>query len=397
MAKSNNELIDHVTNHNVAEIISQPSLTKRLESGTKLRIKLGVDPTKPDLHLGHAVSLWKLKEFQELGHTIIFLIGDYTSRIGDPSGRNVTRPILSEQEITQNTKTYLDQVGKILDIDKCEIRYNGEWFSKMSFADVIKLLGKVTVAQVIEREDFQARLKEGLDIGMHETIYPMMQGYDSVELKSDIEIGGSDQKLNMLMGRDLQRKFNQPEQEVMIMPLLVGLDGTKKMSKSLDNYIGIAEPASEQFGKIMSIPDSLMLDYWKLCANGTDAELDAIATELKSGTNPKDIKIRLAKTIVAMYHDQSSADKAETDFASTFQKGELPTDIPTMQISLNPTPILDLLVNTGLVNSKAEARRMIEQNAVKIDQQLIADLDQNITPQSGMVIQVGKRKFVQIQ
>lgn len=397
MAKQISDLIDQIINHNVDEIISETPLLKRLESKQKLRIKLGVDPTKPDLHLGHAVTLWKLKEFQDLGHTVIFLIGDYTARIGDPSGRNTTRPVLSDQEINQNTQTYLEQVGKILDVDKCEIRRNSEWFAKMNFIDIIKLLSKVTVAQVIEREDFQTRLKEGTDVGMNEMIYPIMQGYDSVELHADIEIGGADQKLNMLMGRDLQRKFNQPEQEIMIMPLLLGTDGVKKMSKSLDNYIGISEPTKEQLGKIMSIPDSLILDYWKLCTNITDDELETIANELKSGTNPRDIKIRLAKTIVALYHNQTAADQAETDFIKTFRQGELPADIPTIQIPPISTTITDLLINAKLVDSKSEARRMVEQKAVKIDQELITSPDQNITPQSGMVIQIGKRKYVQLQ
>jgi len=397
MNKQTNKLIDHLVDHNVTEIISRSSLLKRLESGQKLRIKLGVDPTKPDLHLGHAVALWKLKEFQDLGHTVIFLIGDYTSRIGDPSGRNTTRPVLSEKDIKQNTKTYLEQVSKILDINKCEIRSNGEWFAKMSFVDIIQLLGKVTVAQVIEREDFQTRLKEGIDLNMHEIIYPIMQGYDSVQLKADIEIGGMDQKLNMLMGRDLQRKFNQPEQEIIIMPLLIGLDGTKKMAKSLDNYIGIAESPADQFGKIMSIPDNLMLDYWKLCTNITDAELANITNELNSNTNPRDIKIRLAKTIVAIYHDMAAANKAEIGFIQTFQKGELPNDIPTIKIPLEPISMIDLLVATELVDSKSEARRMIDQKAVKIDQELMTDPDQNITPQGGMVIQIGKRKYIKLQ
>jgi len=397
MAKiSQDKLIDRILHHNVAEVINQTSLTEKLQSGQSLRIKLGVDPTKPDLHLGHAVTLWKLKDFQDAGHTVIFLIGDYTTRIGDPSGRNTTRPALSDEEIDQNAKTYLDQVGKILDINKCEIRRNGEWFEKLTFADIIKLLAKVTVAQVIEREDFQARLKAGIDVGMHEIIYPIMQGYDSVQLKADLEIGGADQKLNMLMGRDLQRKFDQPEQDIMVMPLLLGTDGVKKMSKSLGNYIGIAEPAESQFGKIMSLPDNLMLDYWKLCTNLSDADLNDIANELKSDTNPRDIKIRLAKSIVTMYHNAAAADKAETNFINTFQKGELPEDIPTVKVTLEPTKIIDLLVVTGLVDSKSDAKRMIAQKAVKIDQKLIDNENQEIPPQSGMVIQVGKRKFIKL-
>lgn len=398
MAKPTKNALHHLLDHNTEEVIgNKTNLLHRLESGQPLRIKHGVDPTKPDLHLGHAVTLWKLKEFQGLGHTVIFLIGDYTARIGDPSGRNTARPVLSSDEIDRNAKTYLDQVGKILDVSKCEIRRNSEWFEKMNFAELIKLLGQITVAQVIDREDFQARLKQGIDVGMHEIIYPIMQGYDSVQLKCDVEIGGLDQKLNMLMGRDLQRKFGQPEQDIMIVPLLIGTDGVKKMSKSLDNYIGITESPEEQFGKIMSIPDGLILDYWKLCTTLPDAELENIANELKSDTNPRDSKIRLAKTIVTMYHNSAAADEAEADFIKTFQKGEIPDDLPIVPVRPNPTTLVDLLVVTSLVASKSEARRMIEQSAVKIDQQLMTDPDQIISPVSGMVVQVGKRKFAKLQ
>jgi len=396
MAKPTKIALHHLLDHNTAEIIgNKTSLLHRLESGDPLRIKHGVDPTKPDLHLGHAVTLWKLKEFQDLGHTVIFLIGDYTARIGDPSGRNAARPVLSPDEIDRNAKTYLDQVGKILDVSKCEIRHNSEWFEKMTFAELIKLLGQTTVAQVIEREDFQARLKQGTNIGMHEMIYPIMQGYDSIQLKCDVEIGGVDQKLNMLMGRDLQRKFDQPEQDIMIVPLLLGTDGIKKMSKSVGNYIGIAESSEEQFGKIMSISDALLMDYWRLCANLTDAELEA--KKLESDTNPRDSKIQLAKAIVTMYYNSAAADRAEADFIKTFQKGELPNDLPIVPVRPNPTTLVDLLIVTGLVTSKSEARRMIEQSAVKIDQQLMTDPDQIINPVSGMVIQIGKRKFVKLQ
>ena len=397
MAKiSQDKLIDRIIHHNVDEVLNQKSLIDKLQSGQSLRVKLGVDPTSPDLHLGHAVSLWKLRQFQDAGHTIIFLIGDYTSKIGDPSGRNTTRPVLTDEEIEQNAKTYLAQVGKILDINKCEIRRNSEWYTPMDLAQVIKLLAHVTIAQVTEREDFTQRTKQGGEVGLHEALYSVMQGYDSVQLKADVELGGIDQKLNLLMGRDLQRKFDQPEQDIMVVPLLLGTDGVKKMSKSLGNYIGIAEPAESQFGKIMSIPDSIMLDYWKLCTNLSDDELDDIAKELKSDTNPRDIKIRLAKTIVTMYHDAEAADKAETDFIKTFQKNELPEDIPTVKVPLAPISLVDLLVATGLVDSKSEAKRMIEQKAVKIDQQLISDPDQQIHPHIDMVLQVGKRKFAKL-
>lgn len=397
MVKSSTpEIIDHILNYHVDEIINRQGLLEKLQTGQTLRIKLGVDPTKPDLHLGHAVTLRKLKEFQDLGHTVIFLVGDYTTKIGDPSGRNTTRPVLSETEIEQNAQTYLGQVGKILDVKKCEIRRNSEWFASLTFADIIKLLGQVTVAQVIDREDFQTRIRKGVDVGMHEIIYPIMQGYDSVQLKCDVEIGGIDQKLNMLMGRDLQRKFNQPEQAVMIVPLLLGLDGAKKMSKSLDNYIGISEPAESQFGKIMSLPDNLMIDYWELCTTASVDEIARIKQELDSGINPRDIKIRLAKAIVTLYHDATEADLAATNFTNTFQKGELPADIPIIKIAMETMSVVDLLIATGLVDSKSEGKRMLLQKAVKIDQQLISDPDQKIHPQVDMVLQVGKRKFAKL-
>lgn len=389
--------IDRIIRHNVAEIIAPDHLRQRLQSGTPLQIKLGVDPTKPDLHLGHAVVLWKLKEFQDLGHTVIFLVGDYTARIGDPSGRNVTRPVLSEQEIKVNTRSYLKQVKKILDTAKCEIRYNSEWFKKMKFADIIKLLAQTTVAQIIDREDFQQRLQAGHDIGLHELLYPVMQGYDSIQLQADVEMGGMDQKLNMLMGRQLQKKLGLPEQDIMIMPLLIGTDGSKKMSKSLGNYIGIAEKPAEQFGKIMSLPDNLMLDYWKLCTNLSDSEIDSIVQKLQSpDTNPRDIKLQLAKTIVTLYHGATVAGRVERAFNRTFRERAVPAQIPTIQLASTPLELVDLLVAAGLVESKAEARRMIEQKAVKINQQLMTDPIQQISPISGMVIQIGKRKFIKI-
>lgn len=392
----NSPNINHLLQHNVDEIIDLAALTKKLNSGKLLRIKLGVDPTNPDLHLGHAVILFKLKEFQELGHTIIFLIGDYTTRIGDPSGRNTTRPVLSGEEIEHNAQTYLDQVGKILDIAKCEIRRNSEWFNQITFAEIIKLLSQVTVAQILDREDFKNRLENNIELAMHETIYPIMQGYDSVQLKTDVELGGVDQKLNILMGRHLMKKFDLPEQDIMIMPLLIGTDGVKKMSKSLGNYIGISESPDQQFGKIMSIPDSLIIDYWKLCTHISNDELNNIQKELSNGINPRDIKIRLAKAIVTMYHSADAANQAEVTFTNTFQKGEIPADIPTMTIELIPTSITDLLISTNLVTSRSEARRLIEQKGVKIDQQIIADPEAMITPASGMVIQIGKRKFVRL-
>ncbi|MEA1909853.1 MAG: tyrosine--tRNA ligase [Patescibacteria group bacterium] len=390
------DLTDKILNKNIAEIIDKNSLKDKLESGKTLRIKLGVDPTRPDLHLGHAVTLWKLKEFQDAGHKVIFLIGDYTAMIGDPSGRNTSRPVLSLEEIKENAETYVNQAQKILDLDKCELRYNSEWLEKLSFADIIDLLGKTTVAQITEREDFAKRLKDGNEIGLHELLYPVMQGYDSIQLKADIEIGGMDQKLNMLMGRQLQKKMDDPEQDIIMMPLLVGTDGSKKMSKSLDNYIGIDEKAEDQFGKIMSIADNMIMDYWKLCVPMEDEELQTIEDKLNSSDNPMEIKYDLAKTIVSLYHDESAAKSAKDNFVKTFSKRELPDNIPEIRIDANKINIIDLLIETKLVDSKSEAKRMVEQKGVKIDQNLIEDLEQNIKIQPGMVVQVGKRKFIKI-
>ena len=390
------DLIDIILKRNIVEIIDKNNLKDKLSSGKTLRIKLGVDPTRPDLHLGHAVTLWKLKEFQDIGHTIIFLIGDYTAMIGDPSGRNTARPILSPKEIKENSETYINQVKQILDLDKCELRYNSEWFKKLSFADIIELLGKTTVAQITDREDFSNRLKKGNKIGLHELLYPVMQGYDSIQLEADVEIGGMDQKLNMLMGRHLQKKMGLPEQDIIMMPLLIGTDGKKKMSKSLDNYIGISEKPEEQFGKIMSISDDMISDYWKLCIPMKQSELQKIKNKIKQSENLMEVKLELAKSIVALYHDTESAKRAEETFIKTFSKQELPNEIPIIKIDAAKINIIDLLVETNLVDSKSEARRMIKQNAIKIDQNLMDDIKAIIKIEPNMVIQVGKRKFVKI-
>ena len=380
----------------VTEIINKESFEKKLKSGKKLRIKLGVDPTRPDIHLGHAVGLWKLKQLQDDGHTIIFLIGDYTTKIGDPSGRNATRPVLSDTEIKLNAETYLDQVGKILDIKKTEIRYNSEWFSKMTFSDILQITGKFTVAQIIERDDFEKRLKLGKDIGLHEILYPVMQAYDSVMLKADIEFGGSDQRFNMLAGRDLQKKMEQPAQEIVITKLLIGLDGKEKMSKSLDNYVGITEDADSQFGKIMSIPDKLMGDYFSLCTLESEANIKKYEKELKAGKNPRDIKVILAEKIVELYHDKKSAEKAKAEFSNVFSKGELPKRIPSVKLSGTfelPLFILEL----DACGSNTEARRLILAGAVKIDGTKVTDPKAEIATHPGMIIQVGKKKYYKVK
>ncbi len=380
----------------IAEIIDEKSLREKLKN-RKLRIKYGVDPTRPDIHLGHTVQLRKLKKLQDEGHTIIFLIGDYTTKIGDPSGRNATRPVLSDLEIKNNAKSYFEQVGKILDVEKTEVRYNSEWFSKMNFNDILQITGKFTVAQILERDDFVKRLDAHNDIGLHELLYPLMQAYDSVVLKADVEFGGNDQKFNMLAGRELQKKMGQVPQDVFITKLLVGLDGKVKMSKSADNYIGLTEDANSMFGKVMSIPDELILEYYELLTDSSEKEISAIKEKLAAGGNPRDIKIDLAGKITSMYHSESGAQKAKEEFINVFANKELPTDIPEIRITEGNYELPLLLINLSAVGSSSEARRLIEQGGVKIDEVKITDPKTVIGVRKGLVIQAGKRKFYRIK
>lgn len=380
----------------IAEIIDEKSFSEKLKSGKKLRIKMGMDPTRPDLHLGHAVGLKKLRALQDDGHKIICIVGDYTARVGDPSGKNSTRPILSDREIDQNAKTYLDQVGKILDVKKTELRKNSEWFSKMKFADILQLAGKFTVAQILERDDFENRYKNGIDIGLHELLYPLMQAYDSVVVEADVEFGGSDQKFNMLAGRVLQKKMGQKPQDIITVEILPGLDGKEKMSKSLDNYVGVCEKSGMMFGKIMSIPDQLIVPYFELCTDKLSAEISKIKKSISDGENPRDIKASLAKTIVEFYHSKKEAEAASQEFESVFSKGNLPEEIAEFKLSGNFEIIL-LLTNLGAISSNSEGRRLVEQNAVKIDGVTISDINAQVATHSGMVIQVGKKRFYKIK
>lgn len=380
----------------VAEIIDEKSLQNKLGGKNILRIKMGFDPTRPDIHLGHAVGLRILKKLQDAGHKIIFLIGDYTTKIGDPSGRNTTRPILSDAEIKKNAKTYFDQVGKILDVKKAEIRYNSEWFKKLSFNDILQLTGKFTVAQIIERDDFEKRLKKGLDVGLHETLYPLMQAYDSVMLKADVEFGGTDQKFNLLAGRDLQKKMGQTPQDIVMVNLLVGLDGKEKMSKSLDNYIGVTEDPNSMFGKVMSIPDSLIETYFTLCTDETPEKIQRYMLEMKKGKNPRDVKALLAEKIVTIYHDEKKAKNAKEEFEKVFSKKELPTNIPEVKIEGNyDLPLF--LIEIGAASSNSEARRLIEQGGVRIDGAKITDPKSDISTHRGMIVQVGKKKVLKVK
>jgi len=359
-----------------------------------LRIKLGLDPTAPDIHLGHTVVLNKMRQLQDLGHTVIFLIGDFTSMIGDPSGRNNTRPPLTAEEIAVNAKTYYQQASVILDPSKTEIRYNSEWCDPLGARGMIQLAAKYTVARMLERDDFTKRYRGGIPISVHEFLYPLMQGYDSVALQSDLELGGTDQKFNLLVGRELQKEYGQDPQCILTMPLLVGLDGVEKMSKSKGNYIGIQEPANEMFGKLMSISDELMWDYFTLLSFRPLAEIDLMKQEVAAGRNPRDCKVLLGQEIVARFHTDAAAEKALEDFNHR-AKGGIPDDIPELQLSGAPLGIAALLKAANLVPSSSEANRNIEQNGVRIDGTVVSDKSLKLNAGS-YVVQVGKRRFAKV-
>lgn len=387
-----------ILEHNTVEIIEKNSLEKKLKSGKNLRVKLGADPTSPDLHLGHIVVLDKLRQFQELGHSIIFLIGDYTARVGDPSGKSKTRPILSEKDIEKNAETYFDQVGKILDVDKIEIRKNSEWYQKMALSQVIKIASKISLSRIIERDDFEQRIKSGSDVRYHEGLYPIMQAYDSVMLKADVEIGGTDQKFNLLAGRVMQKRMKQEPQDIMTLPLLIGTDGQKKMSKSLGNYIGIADEPNEMFGKTMSIRDEMIIDYFKLITSLEDFEIKEFEHNLKLGENPKEIKERLAIEIVTRFYGKEVAEKARERFNLIFAKKLVPEEMPEVEWKLGTCNDLpQLLVDLKFVKSRSEAKRLVIGGGVKIDNAKIEDIEAPICIHDGMVIQVGKRKFLRIK
>jgi tyrosyl-tRNA synthetase len=369
-------------------------LAKSQATGIPLRIKLGLDPTAPDIHLGHTVVLNKLRQLQDLGHTVIFLIGDFTSMIGDPSGRNATRPPLTAEEIAVNAQTYYRQASMVLDPSKTEVRYNSEWCDPLGARGMIQLAARYTVAQMLERDDFTKRYRSGVPISVHEFLYPLMQGYDSVALKSDLELGGTDQKFNLLVGRELQREYGQEPQCILTMPLLVGLDGVDKMSKSKGNYIGISEPASEMFGKLMSISDALMWDYFTLLSFRPMAEIDLMKQEVSAGRNPRDCKVLLGQEIVARFHSQTAAEKALEDFNHR-AKGGVPDEIPDITLTGAPLGIANLLKAAGLAPSTSEAMRNIDQNGVKIDGTIVSD--KQLKVEAGTyVMQVGKRKFAKV-
>jgi tyrosyl-tRNA synthetase len=387
-----------VAKRGVEELLIETEFAQKLarseKTGKPLRIKLGLDPTAPDLHLGHTVVLNKMRQLQDLGHNVIFLIGDFTSMIGDPSGRNVTRPPLTREQIEENAKTYFAQASLVLDAAKTEIRYNSEWSDPLGARGMIQLSAKYTVARILEREDFTKRFKAGTPISVHELLYPLMQGYDSVALQSDLELGGTDQKFNLLVGRELQKHYGQEPQCILTMPLLEGLDGVEKMSKSKGNYVGITEPANTMFGKLMSISDTMMWRYYELLSFRSLAEIAQFKTEVAQGRNPRDIKVLLGQEIVARFHSQQAAEEALADFNNR-ARGGIPDDIPELSLSGAPLGIGQLLKQANLCASTSEALRMVEQGGVRIDGATVSD--KGLKVEAGtFVLQVGKRKFARV-
>ena len=387
-----------------SEIIPEDDLVKKVEESIKnerpLKVKLGCDPSRPDLHLGHSVVLRKLRQFQDLGHQAILIVGDFTGMIGDPSGRSKTRPPLTLEETRKNGQTYFEQATRILSTKKIQMLYNSEWLGKMSFADVILLGSKYTVARMLERDDFEKRYKGGEPVSIHELLYPLAQAMDSVATESDIELGGTDQKFNLLVGRDIQREYGMKPQVAITMPILPGTDGVEKMSKSLDNYIGIDESARQIYGKTLSIPDGLIYDYFVLATNTSLEELNAIRKRLEEkATNPRDVKRQLARTLVSLYHDDDAARAAEEEFDRVFVKKDLPDEIPECSIALDngSINIVRLLTETKLVSSNGEARRMIDQGGVTIDGQRISEHTAEISIKGSVIVKVGKRRFVRVK
>jgi len=381
------------------EILLEAQLVKKLAEGRPLRIKAGFDPTAPDLHLGHTVLINKLKQFQDLGHEILFLIGDFTGMIGDPTGKNVTRKALTKEQVIENAKSYQEQVFKILDPDKTKVVFNSEWMNEMSPADFVQLTAKHTVARMLERDDFSKRYKAGQSIAIHEFLYPLIQGYDSVAMKADLELGGTDQKFNLLVGRQLQEVYGQTPQVVMTMPILEGLDGVQKMSKSLNNYIGISDAPNDMFGKIMSISDDLMWRYFELLSFRPMDEISAWHEECKEGANPRNYKVKLAQEIIARFHDEAAAIKALDDFEAQFKRGAIPDDIDEIELTAEGEgyPIALLLKDAGLTSSTSDSNRMIKQGAVKIDGEKISDNKLQAQLGSEAIYQVGKRKFAKVK
>lgn len=388
-----------VIRRGAVEVVNEAELVAKLKKGKPLRVKLGFDPTAPDLHLGHTVVMQKLRQFQDLGHQVVFLIGDFTSRIGDPSGRSAARPPLSEEEIKVNLTTYVEQASKILDSSKIELVYNSTWLGAMSFIDVVKLAQHYTVARMMEREDFKTRFQAGDPLGVHEFLYPLMQGYDSVAVRADVELGGTDQIFNLLVGRDLQRAYGQEPQVVITMPLLVGTDGVQKMSKSYGNYVGVADAPREMFGKIMSISDELMWTYYELLSDLSTHEIAELKEELVLGTlHPKLAKENFAMEIIERFHSEADAVAARDEFERMFAKKGKPDEIEQVTVAASGAamPLVDVIVAAGLCPSKSEARRMIQQNAVEVDDAKVGDIKAELSTQKSVLLKVGKRRFAKV-
>jgi len=382
------------------EILIEKELVKKLERGAPLRVKAGFDPTAPDLHLGHTVLINKLRQFQDLGHEVMFLIGDFTGMIGDPTGKSATRPPLTRDQVLENAKSYEEQIYKILDPEKTLVLFNSSWMGEMNAADLIQLAARHTVARMLERDDFNKRYKGGQPIAIHEFLYPLVQGYDSVAMKADVELGGTDQKFNLLVGRQLQEAYGQEPQVVLTMPILEGLDGVQKMSKSLNNYIGITDAPEEMFGKIMSISDDLMWRYFELLSFRPMSEIAGFRQQIEEGANPRDIKFLLGEEIVSRFHDQAAAQKAKQAFIDRFRKGAMPEDMPEVELQApneKGFPIANLLKEAGLVTSTSDALRMLKQGAVRLDGERVEDRATLLAPGSEVVAQVGKRRFARVK
>lgn len=391
----------------VVETIKEEELEAKLERAIAedrpLRVKQGFDPSAPDLHLGHAIGLRKLRQFQDLGHVVVVVIGDYTGMVGDPSERSATRPRLTHEEVTEHARTYQEQLYRIVDPERTEVVMNGDWFSRMSFADVMDLAGRYTIARILERDDFTSRFENQLPISIHELFYPLMQGYDSVAIRSDVELGATEQKFNCLVAREIQKSYGMEPEVVMLLPVLEGTDGVRRMSKSTGNYIGIAEPPKEIYGKTMSIPDTMILRYFELAANVDRAELEGISRELAGGgTNPRDLKRRLARRLVEIYHGEKAARVAEEEFDRIFARGGLPDEIPEPEVVLSGQTSLDrvwvvaLVVGAGLASTNGEARRLIEQGGIRLDGKQVVGVDSEIALEGPVLLQAGKRRFVRI-
>lgn len=394
MAKE--DKIKQLLTRGVEQAIDQKNLEKKLRGGKKLRVKLGIDPTGTKIHLGRAVIIRKLRDFQSLGHQVVLILGDATAMVGDPSDKLSKRPMLTREEIETNMKSYKKQLGKLIDLNKAEVHYNSSWLKKLNFLDIFELAESFSLQQMSTRRNFKERMEKGEEVSMREALYPLMQGYDSVAVKADVELGGNDQLFNLLAGRTIQRHFKQPEQDLLLMQMIEGTDG-RKMSTSWGNVINIVDEPSDMFGKIMSLKDELILKYFILCTDVSESEIKKIENDLKDGKNPRDIKVRLAKEIVSLYHSKKEAEKAEEEFNRVFSKKEKPEDIEVKKVSNTQYKVADLIFELAMAPSKSEARRLIDGGAVRIDDAVIGDREAVVTPTNKMIVQVGKRKFVELR